>query len=68
MASVESVVAGAREYLRDHPRFFQAAVSKSDASRTFKLPHANVREMGLYVAATNGSAVVTVLAVLLTAA
>lgn len=42
MATIESVMSGARTVLRDFPRFFTSTVSKTDNVRTFELPHENI--------------------------
>jgi hypothetical protein len=55
MASLESVMSDARTYLRDFPQFFTSSASRSDGSRTFKLPHENVAQHGLVVWGTNGT-------------
>jgi hypothetical protein len=55
MASLESIMSDARTYLRDFPQFFTSSASRSDGSRTFKLPHENVAQHGLTVWATNGT-------------
>lgn len=59
MATLESVMSGARSYMRDHPRFFSAAISSTGLTRTFKLPHVNVLPFGLYVVASDGSTAAT---------
>lgn len=54
MATIESVMSGARTVLRDFPRFFTASVAKTDNSRTFDLPYENLSP-DLTVWAVSGS-------------
>lgn len=42
MASIETICNGARAYMRDHPRFFSATVSKMGPTTTFKLGKKNI--------------------------
>jgi len=55
VSTIEQVMTGARTHLRDQPRFFTAAVARAGLSGTFKLPHPNVRQFGMFVAATDGT-------------
>lgn len=55
MATLENIIAGARTYLRDKPRFFAATESRSGLARTFKMPHLNVRQFGLFISGTDGT-------------
>lgn len=59
MATIEGVMTGARTYLRDFPKFFNAVVAKRDLSTTFDLPVSNLRRDGLTVIATDNSTIAT---------
>jgi hypothetical protein len=51
VATIESVMAGARKYMRDFPRYFTASVGVVGVPRLLKLPHPNVAPQELYVEA-----------------
>lgn len=42
MATIESVISGARTYLRDFPKYFTATSSVTGTPRLIKLPHPNI--------------------------
>jgi hypothetical protein len=51
MATIESIMTGARSYLRDFPKYFTAAVERQASPRVLKMPHANVAPQELHVQA-----------------
>jgi hypothetical protein len=51
VATIESVVTGARTYLRDFPRYFTATVAVPGTPRLIKLPHPNIVPQELHVEA-----------------
>jgi len=51
VATIESVMAGARKYMRDFPRYFTASVGVVGTPRLLKLPHPNVVPQELSVEA-----------------
>jgi hypothetical protein len=51
MATIESIMTGARSYIRDFPKYFTASVERQVAPRVLKLPHANVAPQELYIQA-----------------
>lgn len=51
MATIESIMSGARTYMRDFPQYFTANVQKQGTPRVFQLPHKNVSPQELFVEA-----------------
>jgi hypothetical protein len=51
VATIESIMSGARSYLRDFPQYFTATVPKKGTPRVFQLPHKNVAPQELFVEA-----------------
>lgn len=56
-ATLEGIMADARTYMRDHPRFFAAASAMNNVTKTYDTNHANVLLQQLEVTATNGTTV-----------
>ena len=55
VATIESVMSGARKYMRDFPRYFTASVGVVGTPRIIKLPHPNVVPQEMYVEAVGPS-------------
>lgn len=55
MAALEEIIDGARTYLRDTARFFNATIVVDGVARTFDVGHRNISKNNLSVRGTNGT-------------
>jgi hypothetical protein len=49
VATIESIMVGARQYLRDFPRFFAGTTATDGAQQTIKLPYPNIDPQGFRI-------------------
>lgn len=59
MATIEGIMGGGRNYLRDFPRFFTASVQNPGTPRFLQLPHKNVAPQELFVQGVGPTRTVT---------
>ena len=59
MATIESIMSGARTYMRDFPKYFTASVPRNGTPRVFHLPHLNVSPQEMFVEGVGATSTLT---------